>query len=123
MDPRSVSRIAPEAAAARLKGLARLDPRGMTTEADILPMCRAGLCLEVSDSTGVAVVVVELINGVAWVNAAGGGGGANLSHTLDDVVAGLGASSVAFQTSRPGLVRRAHRRGFQTVGYILRRTL
>ena len=120
---RRVVTLTPDAAAARLAGLAGLDPRGMATEADTLAMCQSGLCLEVSDPTGAAVIVVEVVNGVAWINAAGGGGGQNLCPAINAAVAGLGATSVGFQTQRRGLVRRAERLGYHVAGYILRRKL
>ena len=120
-----VRMLNPRTAAERLAGLAELDPRGLTTEADILPMCEAGLCVEVADDSGAAVVVVRLGNpaGIAWIDAAGGGGGRDLCQAIDDAVSELPINAVAFQTARPGLVRRAKRNGYRVTGYILRRDL
>lgn len=119
----TVRRIEPDEAARRLAGLAGMDPRGTSTEADILPMCQAGACVEVSDAQGAAVVVLQSVNGVAWINIAGGGGGANLCPAIDAAAASIGAAAVAFQTKRPGLVRRAESLGYHVAGYIMRRDL
>lgn len=119
----SVRMLNPVEAARRLAGLAELDPRGMATEAAIPAMCQTGLSFEVSDSSGAAVVVVRMENGVAWIDAAGGGGGADLCPAIDAAVAGLPCNSVAFQTKRRGLVRRAEKLGYHVAGYIMRRDL
>lgn len=116
-----VRRVTWQEAAARLAGLARLDPRGLATEADTPGMCQAGECFEVSDASGAAVVVVRLVGGAAWIDAAGGGGGLDLVHAIDDAMTAAGVRSVGFQTQRRGLVRRAIRRGYHVAGYIMRR--
>lgn len=117
--------IAPKIAAARLAGVSKLDPRGMASEADIPGMCQAGLCLEVADDSGAAVLVVRLDNagGVAWVDAAGGGGGRDLCGAIDAALSDMPINAIAFQTKRPGLVRRAKRAGYYVAGYIMRRDL
>lgn len=116
-----VRAITPSDAAARLAGLHVADPRGMATGDDTLAMCKAGTCFELSDGCGLAVVVVHERNGVHWVDAAGGSGGRDLAGAIDHVLTAAGARSIAFQTKRLGLVRRAQRQGYKVAGYIMRR--
>ena len=111
-------------AAQRLQGLEYLDPRGLATAADIAPMCQAAThCFRVADAVGDAVIVVHLQNRVAWIEAAAGGGGDNLCRAIDAVVGALDADAIAFQTARPGLVRRAKQLGYSVAGHIMRRDL
>lgn len=118
-----VRMLNPRHAAARLAGLAELDPRGMATEADTPGMCQAGLCVEVEQGDGSAVVVIRLENGVAWIDAAAGSGGVDLCSAINQAAEELPATSIAFQTRRPGLVKRAQSLGYEITGYILRRKL
>lgn len=118
-----VRAITPGEAAARLSGLHVADPRGMATDADTRAMCAAGVCFEVRDDSGAAVVVVHERGGVHWIDAAGGGGGRDLAGAIDQALIAAGARSIAFQTKRPGLVRRAQRQGYKVAGYIMRRYL
>jgi len=118
----TVRAVTPAEAAQALAGLSALDPRGLCREADLLPMCQAAAhCLSVEDKTGRALIVVNVVNGVHWIEAAGGGGGDNLCPFIDAAMDNLGAVSVGFQTMRPGLVKRAHQLGYRTAGFILRR--
>lgn len=117
-----IMKIAAAQAAAKLAGLAHLDPRGIATEADIHGMCDGAQCLRVlDDSGGDAVVIVRTINGVRWIEAAAGQGGQNLAHAIDDAMHAIGGGPVVFQTKRLGLVKRAEQRGYKVTGYIMRR--
>jgi hypothetical protein len=119
----AIERIHPSEAAEALAGLAGLDPRGMVTEADIPAMCEHGTCLRVTEGSSSAVVVVCERNGVSWIEAAAGDGPDDLTRAIDDALIAAGARALAFQTARPGLVRRAKRLGYRVTGYIMRRDL
>lgn len=117
--------ISPKEAAQALSGLGHLDPSGRCTEGGLRAMCEASRCVQVTDGHGgLAVVVYELDEGgTAWVCAAVGQGGRDLTAAIDDAMRSLGARAVAFQTKRRGLVRRAERLGYALTGYIMRRDL
>ena len=84
-------------------------------------MCQAGECLAVTAGNGSAVIVVTRANGVTWIEAAAGEGGADLTKAIDDAMRHIGAGVVAFQTKRRGLVARCERLGYRVAGYIMRR--
>lgn len=118
-------RIEPSQAAQRLRGLSHMDPRGLASEADTLPMCEAGECWDVqSEQGGRAVVVIQRTpSGLLWIDAAAGQGGGDLTHTIDRLAASIGGQSIAFQTRRRGLVRRTEALGYHVAGYIMRKDL
>lgn len=117
----SLRQIPPEQAAQALQGLEALDPRGLMQAADLLAMCRNSRCLQLDTEGGNAVVVVTERNGVVWVNAAAGSAPACLTSAITQALSESGARSIAFQTARPGLVRKAERLGYRVTGYIMRR--
>lgn len=123
-----MSRLEPALAAQLLAGCARLDPRGMTAEADIPAMAARGQCFVATDAAGdsQAVYVLRVENGVAWVDACRGFGPADWTGLLLPVIEAQsqGAARVAFQTMRPGLLRRAVREhGYSVRGWILGKEL
>lgn len=111
-------------AAHQLVGLARLDPRGMLSDADIPAMCDRGECFELVAADGRlrAVYVLEVRNGVAWVSAlAGSGQGLDVCQVFDGVTTrqAAGLQRLAFQTARPGLVRKMSGFGYRVTGWIM----
>ena len=46
-----------------------------------------------------------------------------MTAAIDETLINAGARVLAFQTKRPGLVRKAKKRGYHVAGYILRRDL
>ena len=109
-------------AAQALAAMAHLDPRGLATPADVAQACQDCEALEVLDGQGGrAVVLVAKANGMHWIEAAAGEGGANLCATITEALDASGARSIGFQTKRRGLVRRAERLGYRVCGYIMRR--
>lgn len=111
-------------AAHQLAGLARLDPRGMLSEADIPAMCDRGQCFELvaADGRARAVYVIEVCNGVAWVSAlASTGRGIDVCKIFDGVTTqqATGLQRLAFQTARPGLVRKMSGLGYRVTGWIM----
>lgn len=116
--------IPAEQAARAFAGLSRLDPRGMTTERDLLPMCQQSRCVQLSTPRGVVTLALVQRAGVCWIEAAAGGDPAGtLTPEIDAALSDLGAKSIAFQTARRGLVKRAEQLGYRVTGYIMRRDL
>ena len=119
-----VRAIAAPQAAHDLAGLARLDPRGMLSDADIPAMCDRGQCFELvaTDGRARAVYVLEVHNGVAWISAlAGAGQGMDICKVFDGVTThqAAGLHRLAFQTARPGLVRKMSGLGYRITGWIM----
>lgn len=112
-----VRELQPDEAAARLAGVERHDPRGVMTPDDVQAMCRRGLCFEARspDGASAAVYVLHVKGGQVWVSAAAGAGCADLTHGLVQVIEDQAHlwDRVAFQTCRPGLVRKAMRHGYR----------
>lgn len=126
METVALSRLDPATAARLLAGIEARDPRGIAQSSDVLDTCTRGLCFAATLEGGAQMVyVLNVRNGQAWIAAAKGGGPADLTATLLPVIE-LQASeldSVAFQTARPGLVRKAQRQGYRVTGWILKKDL
>lgn len=120
----TVTRIHPDIAALALASMEHLDPRGMTTADDIKSMCEGGQCFALTGAAD-AVYVLNVRNGVAWVEAAKGGGQIDLTHALDSVLTeqAKGLKALGMQTARPGLVRKLKKHGWCVTGWIMRKGL
>lgn len=121
----SVGRIDPQRAAQALAGCEAIDPSGMCTRESLSALCAAGQCFEVKAGAAQAVYVVSVCNGVCWVDALMGSGPADLVAMVDELLTSqaAGLRSIGLQTARPGLVRRALRRGYRVTGWVLRKDL
>lgn len=122
----TLTRLDAATAAAMLAGLEKFDPRGIATAADLGAMTAGGECFALTDDAGAqCIYVIRVRNGQAWIQAAAGHGAADVTAlTLPTIE--LQAShlqSVAFQTMRPGLVRKASKLGYRVTGWILRKDL
>lgn len=121
----TVRPISAASAVARLGGVAALDPAGLTAGAEDLVRC--GQAFEVDGEAGSAVFVVAVRNGCAFVVAAKGAGSIDMTTLLDRVITqgatNDGCTSIAFQTARPGLVKKLTKRGFRVTGWILKKDL
>ena len=120
-----LSRLEPEFAAALLAGSEHLDPSGITTSKDIAGMAERGLCFAATAPAAQAVYIIEVKNGIAWVNAAQGFGPADWAGVLLPIIEAQakGCHAVAFQTARPGLLRRAEKQGYTVTGWILKKAI
>lgn len=88
-----------------------------------LPALLAGkACFSLTTGQGVAVYAVRLSGARLWVSAAAGKTRASicpeLAQALDAQARRAGATRIAFQTARRGLVRRAQALGYQVIGGI-----
>ncbi len=110
-------------AAERLAGCESLDPRGLTTAADIPAMCQAGQCFDIE---GGAVVLAEL-GDCLWIDAMRG----HAEHDLTDAAnwqitehaQRQGLRRIGLQTGRSGLVRKLQARGFVVTGWIMQKAI
>lgn len=120
-----LSRLEPGLAAALLVGCERLDPSGLCSAADLLPMAQAGQCFAATAEKAQAVYIVQVQNGVAWISATKGAGPVDWSALLLPVIEAqaAGAAAVGFQTARRGLVRKAQKQGYEVTGWILKKPL
>lgn len=127
METVSVSRIDAGTAAAFLAELAGSDPRGIVTAESLHQSAQRGHCFSVNHASGAqAVYIIAVENGQAWVTACRGEGGAvDFTKTLLPAIEhqAQGLAAVAFQTARPGLVRKAQAMGYQVTGWILKKDL
>ena len=121
----TVRPIPADEAAARLAGVAELDPSGIASNGADLARC--GRAFAIEGQGGDAVFVVAVRNGCAFVVAAKGGGRIDMTTVLDQVVTrgatNDGCTSVALQTARPGLVRKLQKRGFRITGWVMKKDL
>jgi len=117
--------IAPAAAAVALTGLEGLDPRGMTTAADVAAMTRNGKCFMAVSGDSAAVYVLHVRNGVCFVDAAVGEGEVDLVELLDRAIScqAAGLDAIALQTKRRGLVKKLERHGYRVTGWVMRKEL
>ena len=119
----TVQAIPPADAARALAAHMGRDPTGRTDAAALAAMTERGQCFALGGAAD-AVYVVNVRNGVCWVDAFAGRG-----PDLVRVLAGLldqqaaGCRSVAFQTARRGLVRQVQRHGYRITGWILEKDL
>ena len=120
-----LSRLEPEFAAALLAGCEPLDASGRTGPGDIARMTASGQCFAATAEQAQAVYVVQVKNSVAWISATKGAGPLDWSALLLPIIEAQaqGCAAVAFQTARPGLVRKAARQGYQVAGWILKKAL
>ncbi len=125
METIHLSRLPHELAAGLLAGCEHLDPSGKTNRHTLGDMARAGQCFAATAEHAQAVYVVRVVNGIAWVDACKGSGPIDWSALLLNVIEkqAQGCASVAFQTKRPGLVRKAKRQGYRVAGWILKKDM
>lgn len=120
-----LSRLESEFAAAMLAGCEQLDPTGRSNAEAIEQITRDGLCFAATGEDSQAVYVIQVDNGIAWVSACRGFGATDWTNVLLPVIEmqAKGCAAVAFQTARPGLVRKAKQQGYSVTGWILKKAI
>lgn len=121
-----LARIDAQQAGSLLAGLHTLDPRGIATPADIRRMADEGHCFSLTADNGAQAVYVLMVrNGQAWIEAAAAHGAVDFTRDGLAVIERQAErlDSVAFQTARRGLVRKAMKRGYRVTGWILKKDL
>lgn len=116
--------VTPAARKATAEALARA---GLTA-----PLCSdtperivaGGECFDLETASGRCAFVVRRDGPVLWIDGAGAVVGQGFTGPgLDlckEIARQCGCTELAFETSRPGLVRMAREKGFEVVGYILK---
>jgi hypothetical protein len=87
-----------------------------------------GQCFQLRTGTGVGVFVLRREGAVLWIDGAGArvrseGLTQDGLALIENIARLCGCTSVAFETVRPGLVRKAEGQGYNVAGYIMRKDL
>lgn len=87
-----------------------------------------GECFQLRTGSGVAVFVLRREGAVMWIDGAGARvrskGLTEEGLAVIEATARLcGCTTVAFETVRPGLVRKSKASGYRVAGYIMRKDL
>lgn len=100
------------------------DPRGTSTPASL---AGAGQAFEMSVAGGSGVFVVRKNGAQLWVEAAAGHAADDLTEIglelIEEMARQAGCTEVAFQTARPGLVKKTNQLGYQVAGWILKKAV
>jgi hypothetical protein len=100
------------------------DPSGMSTPESL---AAAGQAFELSAAGGSGVFVVTKKGTRLWIEAAAGAAADDLTamglELIEEMAQRAECIEVAFQTARPGLVRKANQRGYQVAGWILKKAV
>jgi hypothetical protein len=111
----TIRRISKEEATRAFAACVGLDPQGKATPEGA---AQAGECFEVAGKGGEVAISVAFRGGVAWIQAAAGGGDQMAGPTLETIERLARANDcfvIAFQTMREGLKRVATRHGYSIV--------
>lgn len=115
-----IEQVSTDHAAQALARAGVADPRCENSPADI---ARGGTCLRFVAEEGACVFVARQNGGVFFVDGAASEGGAGLASVglvLAEASARQAACTrVVFETTRPGLVRLARKRGYRIAGFIM----
>lgn len=83
-----------------------------------------GQCFKLTTPQGTCAFVLRRKGSVLWIDGAGAIEGQGFTGPgLDlcmEIARQCGSSELAFETSRPGLVRASEAKGFQVAGYIMK---
>lgn len=87
-----------------------------------------GQCFSLRTDSGECVFVLRQKGAVLWIDGAGatrpGRGITEAGLQLAEQIARLsGCNQIAFETQRPGLVRKSKNMGFAVAGYILKKAI
>lgn len=100
------------------------DPCGTSTPETL---AAAGQAFELSAEGGSGVFVVRKDGTQLWIQAAAGAAADDLTsiglEVIEEIARRAECVEVAFQTMRPGLVKKANQRGYQVAGWILKKAV
>lgn len=87
-----------------------------------------GECFELTTSQGACVFVLRVKGSVLWIDGAGatrpGTGITEAGLELAEQIARrAGCDQIAFETARPGLLRKSKKQGFSIAGYIVKKSI
>lgn len=120
-----VVRLTPAEAVKALAGVEKRDPRGITTAQDMQTCTQRGECFAIRVPGAQLSYLLTVDNGQVWVQWAQASGPFDFEKVLSGVIEAQakGCNSVAFQTGRRGLVRKAQRQGYRVTGWILKKEI
>jgi hypothetical protein len=120
--------LSPGDAVRALAGVEKRDPLGKATFDSIVEYAFKGQCFEARTKGAAVAYIVTENAGSVWVTAAKASGAqsVNMVKVLAEIIPHQSqgrCTSIAFQTARPGLVRKAKKQGFEVVGWILKKEI
>lgn len=124
MEDVAVQEISAASAAAAMRRAGLRAPLGCDTPEDIAAY---GRCFELRTPEGVGVFVLRVQGAVLWVDGAGARSGEGLTGAglalFDHIARQAGCEEIAFETTRPGLVRKSKQAGYALAGYIMKKAV
>ncbi|WP_162567670.1 hypothetical protein [Variovorax sp. SRS16] len=125
MEALEVKEITAVDAAATMRAAGLRAPLACDTPEDIAAY---GQCFQLRTGTGVGVFVLRKQGGVMWIDGAGArvrGSGLTESGLalFDHIARQAGCTEIAFETNRPGLVRKSKLAGYVVAGYIMKKAV
>jgi hypothetical protein len=120
-----VKEITAADAAATMRAAGLAAPLACDTPEDIAAY---GQCFQLRTGTGVGVFVLRKQGGVMWVDGAGARvRGTGLTEDglalFDHIARQAGCTEIAFETTRPGLVKKSKLAGYTVAGYIMKKAV
>lgn len=119
-----VKALSPAQAQAAFTATPVPDPRGTSTPASL---AGAGQAFELTAAGGSGVFVVRKNGAQLWIQAAAGHAADDLTQLglelIEEMARHAECTEVAFQTERPGLVKKANQRGYEVAGWILKKAV
>lgn len=120
-----VQKIAASQAAAAMQAAGLLAPVDCDNAEQI---AAGGECFALTTGSGACVFVLRVKGSVLWIDGAGAtrpGQGITEAGLLlaEQIARRAGCDQIAFETARPGLVRKSKLQGFAVAGYIMRKAL
>lgn len=108
-----------------LAGFERMDASSRAGPSDIDAMTKRGQCFAATSDNAQSIYVLQVDNGICWVNAMQGRGNLDwIAHILPIIEAqAKGCKAVGFETKRRGLVKKAQKQGYRVTGWILKKDL
>lgn len=88
---------------------------------------RGGECIEMRTEQGACVAVLRVKGDVLWIDGAASIGGAGITEAgmelAEAIARRAGCREVAFETARPGLVRKTKKGGYSVAGYVMKKAI
>lgn len=124
MAPLQVQELSSQDARQAFEAIPVPDPWGEATPESL---ARGGVPFKLTTAGGCGVFVLERQGDAVSILGASGKAAEDLTsiglELIEDCTRQAGARRVKFQTARRGLVRKAERRGYQVVGWIMKKDL
>jgi hypothetical protein len=124
METLAVRQVTPEQAAAAMRAAGLRAPVDCDTAEAI---AAHGECFELEAEDGGGVFVVRRKGDVLWIDGAAATRPGNVTETglalFMEIARQCGANEIAFETARPGLVRKSKKAGYRVAGFIMKKAV